>query len=140
MNKKYQRYINFIVNDLQPPYYENMREIYGVSEKEYLLVLSKIFNEPIKIINADTVVNQGGNLIYYEDNTGYWEKKEYDTNDKIIYSEDSNGYWSKSEYDNNGNLIYFENSDGYWVKREYDANGNLIYREDSDGQILVDNR
>jgi hypothetical protein len=36
----------------------------------------------------------------------------YDSNDNLIYYENSSGYWWKREYDVNGNQIYFENSNG----------------------------
>jgi YD repeat-containing protein len=100
-----------------------------------------------------------GNQIYLED-SDYWNKSEYDSNNKLIYHEISNGYWfiqkynsegkriyhedskgyrEKIKYDSKGNQIYFEDSDGYWEKQEYDSNGKLIYHEDSDGKI-IDNR
>jgi hypothetical protein len=62
-----------------------------------------------------------------------------DKNGNVIYFEDSEGYWEKHEDDSNGNKIYFENSNGFWVKREYDSNGNEIHFEDSHGKI-IDNR
>ena len=136
MNKKYQIYINFIVDDIEAPYYENMRDRYGLKDSEYELVLSKIFNQPVTIKSND-VYNTNGNVIYYEDITGYWSKREYDTKDNLIYIEDSNG--RKRGYDANDNEIYIEDSTGYWKKYEYDANGNLIYSEDSNGRIY-DNR
>ena len=159
MNKKYERYINYIVNDIEAPYLINMRDNYGLSEKEYELVLSKVFNQPVSIkfndvydangneiyyesINGEwekREYNTNGNIIYREDSNGYWVKKEYDTNGNNIYSETSNGYWEKFGYDTNGNLIYSEDNNGYWIKREYDTNGNLIYYEDSYGYI-EDNR
>ena len=117
MNKKYERYINYIVNDIQAPYLINMRDNYGLSEKEYKTVLSKIFNEPVTI---------RGNYVY-------------NTNGNVIYREYSDGEWEKNQYNTNGNLNYREDSDGDWVKWEYDANGNNIYYEDSDGEI-IDNR
>ena len=91
MNKKYERYINYIVNDIQPPYFINMRDQYGLKDSEYKLILSKAFNQPVTIKN----------------------KKVFDDNGNLIYHEDSEGYWIKYEYDNNGNLIYYENSGGY---------------------------
>jgi len=126
MNKKYERYINYIVNDIKPPYFKNMGENYGLSEKEYELVLGKIFNQPVSVqlsfenplAESNKVYNKNGNIIYYEDSDGDWEKREYD------------------QY---GNKIYYENSDGYWHKKEYDTNGKLIYYEDSNGYIM-DNR
>ena len=126
MNKKYERYINYIVNDIKPPYFKNMEDDYGLKQEEYELVLGKIFNQPISVqlsfenplAESNKVYNKNGNIIYYEDSDGDWEKREYD------------------QY---GNKIYYENSDGYWYKKEYDTNGKLIYYEDSNGNI-IDNR
>ena len=118
MNKKYERYIEFIVSDLQPPYFENMKDSYGLKDSEYELVLSKLYNQPVTI--------QGRSV--------------YDNNDNTIYREDSNGYWEKYQYDTNGiNEIYREDSTGNWYKYEYDTKGNLMYYENSDGDI-EDNR
>ena len=117
MNKKYERYINYIVNDIETPYFINMRDSYGLSEKEYSLVLSKVFNQPVTI--KDTLV--------------------YDTNGKVINSESFDGFWVKREYNTNGKVTYSENSNGYWIKQVYDTNGNRIYFEDSNGTIR-DNR
>jgi hypothetical protein len=117
MNKKYQRYINYIINDIELPYFKNMGDQYGLKDNEYKLVLSKVFNQPVSI--------DGYNV--------------YDTNNNIIYYETSDGSWAKREYDTNGNEIYWETSNGYWVKQEYDTNGNTIYHEDSDG-VIIDRR
>ena len=62
-----------------------------------------------------------------------------DKNGNLIYYEDSTGFWTKREYDSQSNQIYFENSKGFWAKREYDSKGNEIYFEDSEGKI-IDNR
>ena len=117
MNKKYERYISYIVNDIKPPYFINMIDQYGLKPEEYRFILSKVFNQPISI---------KGNSVYGQ-------------NDNEIYHEDSLGYWIKKEYDTNGNKIYSETSTGFWIKYGYDINGNLIYKEDSDGNI-IDNR
>ena len=116
MNKKYERYINFIANDLQPPYYENMRDSYGLSEKEYPLVLSKVFNQPITIEGISTY-NSNDKRIYHEDSSGYWEIFEYDTNGKVTYTEDVSGYWVKYVWNDNGDRIYYENSYGDIIDR-----------------------
>ena len=147
MNKKYERYINYIVNDIEAPYFINMKDNYGLSEKEYELVLGKIFNQPISVqlsfenplAESNKVYSKNGKPIYYEDSDGYWVKREYGTNSNEIYYEDSGGYWVKREYDTNGNEIYFEDSNGDWIKREYDTNGNKIYYEKSNG-LIIDNR
>ena len=117
MNKKYERYINYIVSDIKPPYFINMKDNYGLRSDEYELVLSKVYNEPVTI--------EGRSL--------------YNTNGNKIYSEYSNGYWEKYKHDSNGNKIYQEDSTGYWIKSKYDINGNVIYFEDSNGRI-IDNR
>ena len=135
MNKKYERYINYIVNDIQPPYFINMKDSYGLSEKEYNLVLSKVFNQPVTIYSdmGNIVYNKDEREIYYEDSTSYWYKYEYDNQGNIIYHETSNGDWYKKGYDNQENITYYENSDGYWEKYEYDNQGNNIYFENSLG-------
>ena len=138
MNKKYERYINYIVNDIEAPYFTNMKDNYGLKDNEYELVLSKVFNQPVTIKFND-VYDANGNEIYYESINGEWEKREYNTNGNIIYREDSNGYWEKNQYNTNGNVIYRENSNGNWEKFEYDTNGNQIYYENSSGYI-EDNR
>ena len=118
MNKKYERYINFIVDDIEAPYFENMKDSYGLKDSEYSLVLSKVFNQPVTIRGNQRVYNNEGNIIY----------REY-----------IDGPWAKYEYDTNGNNIYYEDGDGYWYKYEYDANGNLIYQETING-VIRDNR
>jgi hypothetical protein len=59
-----------------------------------------------------------------------------DDKGNLIYCEDSTGYWSKREYDDQGNVIYLGSSTGYWGKYEYDAKGNEIYYENSNGVIF----
>ena len=112
MNKKYEKYINYIVNDIKPPYFINMKDNYGLSEKEYELVLDKVFNQPVSIV-GNRVYDSNGNVIYSETSDGDWTKYEYDENNNRIYSENSYGDWIKREYGNNDNIIYYENSTGY---------------------------
>ena len=138
MNKKYERYIDYIVNDIEVPYFINMRDNYGLKDNEYELVLSRVFNQSVTI-KGKRVYDTNGNIIYHENNDGYWYKYEYDTNGNKIYYETSGGYWVKYKYDTNGNNIYSEDSNGDWYKREYDTNGNIIYTEYYDG-VIIDNR
>ena len=35
--------------------------------------------------------------IYFEDNTGYWERREFDTNGKVISYSDSDGNYEEFE-------------------------------------------
>jgi hypothetical protein len=149
MNKKYERYINYIVNDIELPYFKNMKDSYGLRSDEYELVLSKVYDQPVEWednattqwynVTQNYLVDKRGNYIYEEDSDGNWIKREYDINGNLIYSETSDGYWYKNEWDSNGNLIYTEDSDGYWENFEYDNQNNLIYHETSDG-VIVDNR
>ena len=156
MNVKYKKYIDYIINDIKPPYFKCMRDHYGLKDNECVLVLSKVYNESVTIKDK-LVYDSNDNNIYWEDTNynwskyeysadgnykiskyfensdGEWRKYEYDTNGNEIYSENSNDYWTKYEYDTNGNRIYSENSNGFWTKWEYDTNGNVIYREYSNG-------
>lgn len=69
--------------------------------------------QQLKIKEFPFIINNNrGKEIYWEDNTGYWVKREYDDNGNNIYSDTSKGYWTKREYDNAGNLVYIETSDG----------------------------
>ena len=112
MNKRYERYIDYIVSDIKPPYFENMKEMYGLSPNEYPLVFSKLFNQPVTI-KGNYVYNEYDNKIYSEYSDGYWERREFDTNGiNEIYREDSTGYWWKKEYNSNGDILYYEDSDG----------------------------
>ena len=120
MNKKYERYINFIANDIEAPYFINMKQMYGLRPDEYELVLNKVYNQPVTT-------------------NGRWEKFVYDTNDNEIYWEDSNSNWVKQEYDDQGKIIYWEDNTGFWYKYEYDDYGYENYYENSDGEI-EDNR
>ena len=112
MNKKYEKYINYIVNDIEKPYFTNMKDNYGLRPEEYKLVLSKVYNQPVTI-KGRNVYDEQGNNVYFEDSDGIWYKYKYDINGNKIYYEDSNGDWFKSEYDEQGNRIYYEDSDGY---------------------------
>ena len=114
MNVKYKKYIDYIVNDIEKPYFKNMGEQYGLKDNEYESVLSKVYNQPVTIKS----------------------NRVYDIKGNKIYRENSNGFWYKYEYDTNGNIIYYENSNGYWEKREYNSNGNKIYHENSNGEII----
>ena len=160
--KKYERYINYIVNDIEKPYFYNMVEMYGLRPEEFEFVLSRLYNQPVTIKGKDVYdtngniiytegrtnfneyvdgywhkreYDQNGNMIYFENSYGYWHKREYDSNNNKIYDGDSNGGWYKQEFDQYGNKIYFETSNDYWEKSEYDQYGNEIYYENSDGVI-----
>ena len=135
MNKKYQKYINYIVNDIQPPYFENMVHHYGLRPDEYELVLSKVYNQPVNVKskvdygnrNVYSVFNELGKKIYFEDDKGEWVTREYDERGNLTYYKKSNGKWHKYEYNEQGHQICFENSDGFWERYEYNDQGKKTY-------------
>ena len=43
----------------------------------------------------------------------------FDENTYLIYFEDSTGYWSKREYDSNGTRTYYESSHGLIIDNRY---------------------
>ncbi len=144
MNEKYQKYIDYIVDDIEAPYYENMRDRYGLDGKiEFRLVLSRVFNQPVQYMGGTGTYDKQGNMIYYEglensDDEGYWEKRKFNELNDLIYTEDSLGQWEKHEYDANGYLTYREMSNGTWAKYEYSEQGKLNYYENSRG--VIENR
>jgi hypothetical protein len=85
MNKKYIKYIEYIVNDIEIPYLKSIEQ-YGLKQDEIELVLSKVFNQPVTII-GNNVYDSNGNQIYSENRYGDWYKYEYDTNGNEIYYE-----------------------------------------------------
>ena len=140
MNKKYERYIEYIINDIKPPYIYNMREIYGLREEEYKMVLSKIFNNKVLIHYSanDTeisVYNISADLIYYE-SPRFWEefnRQKIGGKYRVLFYHNSIGKTERFEYDSDGNDIYFEDNTGYWERREFDIKGNVISYSDSYG-------
>jgi hypothetical protein len=52
----------------------------------------------------------------------------YDSNNNLIYYEDSSGLWCKREFDSNGNKIYYEDSNGYIIdnRPKTSCNGKVI--------------
>jgi len=140
MNKKYERYIEYIINDIKPPYIYNMREIYGLSEDEYKTILSKIFNHKVMIhygYNGTeiSVYNTSADLVYYE-GPRFWEefnRQKIGGKYRVLFYHNSIGKTERFEYDSDGNDIYFEDNTGYWERREFDIKGNVISYSDSYG-------
>ena len=78
MNKKHQRYIDYIANDIKPPYFKNMVDMYGATESEFVPIMTKVFNQYVewednaKYENSDgwsyhtmnTLKNKSGKEIY----------------------------------------------------------------------------
>lgn len=111
MNKKLQRYINHIVENIDPPYVQNMKELYKItSEGAILSILCKLYDIPV-------IITSTGNDSSYniQDDKG-----------NTLYYETPSGQWTLAEYDSNGNKTYYEDISGLRVKREYDTNGEVV--------------
>ena len=103
MNKKYQKYINYIAKDIEPPYFKSL-DAYGLKQDGIELVLSKIFNRDVRL-------NPAGSCIYDEYNN-------------CLYHESYHNNWTLYEYDEEGNKVFVKDSNGNWVKYGYDKHGN----------------
>ena len=78
------------------PSYFKILNHFDLSDGEIDYILSGIFGEPVRysydiIYDNKVIYNENGNVIYYEDSEGTWEKTEYDDYGKVIYYEDSYG-------------------------------------------------
>ena len=89
MNKKYQKYIDYIVKDIELPYLKSLDQ-YGLKQDEVVMVLSKLYDQQVTI-KGNRVYDTNGNQMYYENSDGYWVKREYDINNNLIYYEDIDG-------------------------------------------------
>ena len=69
MNNKYKKYIEYIVNDIELPYFINMRDNYGLKQDEMGLVLSKVYDQPVTI-KGNVIYDTNGNKIYQETSDG----------------------------------------------------------------------
>ncbi len=132
IQKQFLNKIILLMKDDYPIYKKLDDYGFNLSDQELIYVLSGIFGETVEI-EDNSIYDDNGNKIYYEDSYGFWIKQGYDQNGNQIYYERSDGFWEKWGYDENGNKTYYERSDGLWIKYEYDDNGNQIYYENSNG-------
>ena len=114
MNNKYIKYINYIVNDIELPYLKSL-ESYGLSYKEYLMVLSKIFNREVRLNTAGSCIyDEYNNCLYYESYDNNWTLYEYDEEGNKVFVKDSNGNWVKYRYDKHGNRYTIDRNLEYY--------------------------
>ena len=86
-----QRYVNGIVNMIKPPYFRFLK-VNEIPRELWNRILSKLFNHEVIIRRSNNnLVDNNGNIIYYEGSNGYWLKREFDSNNNEIYYENSNG-------------------------------------------------
>ena len=53
----------------------------------------------------------------------------------LIYREQENGFWERWERNDYGSTIFYENSDNFWERWEYSSEGKEIYYKNSEGKI-----
>jgi len=82
-------YYDKISSIIKLPYYMDLESL-SIPEHEWGKILSKVFNQEVKV-SGNYVFDPNGNFIYYETSNGYWEKHEYDLNGEQIYYENSDG-------------------------------------------------
>ena len=135
---RHYKMLDKISNHVQLPYFESMEglTIYDKDDQEY--IMRKILGNDISIKGKS--IYYYGDMIYWEDSSGEWQKNEYDDKGNRIYSVDSDGSWWKYEYTGYQHYDFFHSvivtqglSGGYWEKSEYDEDGEQISFEDSDG-------
>jgi hypothetical protein len=90
METKLERYIEFIVENIKPPYFKNIVEQYGLSGDNVLDVIHKLYDEPIKIDHRN-IYNSKGKRIYYESSNGSWSKEIYNNKNNVITIEQGDG-------------------------------------------------
>lgn len=59
-----------------------------------------------------------------------------DSFNNMLYFEDNRGFWYKRDFDKHGNITKFENSDGDWYTKEYDSKGKLLKIVDENGEKI----
>jgi hypothetical protein len=130
---KYKKYIEYIANDIEPPYFKSL-EPYELLSHEKEDVFSIIFNQDVRIFGHCVIGKQEG-VIYSESYEGYWEMKEYSKEGNLILWKNSSGTIRK--WDNEGNILYERSGNGYHARWEYDENGNETLYATSDGVLMV---
>ena len=113
---------------IKPPYIKNL-DMIGLYGDEIKMVMETHFGGEFKSNKV-----KGPKVEYRESSDGdFWELRRYDDNNNLIYTEDT-GHWEKYEYDENNNEIFYITNTGTWEEREYDENGNQIYFGNSKGR------
>lgn len=90
-------------------------------------------NVEFPIIIKDT----RGDIIYKQNEDGFWFEKTYDEKGNELTCKNSEGYWLESTYDDNNNKINFKASDGFCRESTYDDNENELTYKDSNGNYEI---
>jgi YD repeat-containing protein len=80
------------------------------------------------------IYDNRGNIVSYQDNEhdfSYIVK--YDENNNILFYQENTGYWYSKRYDERGNVIRYNNSSGYTCWMKYDFDNDLIEYQNNEG-------
>lgn len=92
-----EKYINSIVNTLSPPYFYKLISL-DIPSDMWEGILSKIFNTKVTYSDNSTL-----RFLTVTEPTEWYVD---DEDDNLIYTEDDSGFWSQMEYDESGKLIH----------------------------------
>jgi hypothetical protein len=129
---------------------ESLAEIYNkkIDELSSQIITQKDSNGNVILeINEITttwnryIYDEKNNLLFFFNSSGYWERKQYNSQGQLTYHERSfddgspKAWWENRIYDQNNNLIEMRNSEKEWESYLYDDCNNLITFESSFGII-----
>ena len=92
-----EKYINSIVNNLTPPYFYKLMS-FDVPEDMWEGILSNIFNTKVTYSDNSTL-----RFLTVTEPTEWYVD---DEDDNLIYAEEDSGFWAQMEYDESGKLIH----------------------------------
>jgi hypothetical protein len=91
-------YLEKVSRILDVPYFQELENYGIINRTDQLKVLKYIYGNGITINDYD-IYDYKGNMIYYEDSDGGYERWEYDSNGKVIFYDNNtderyrNGYY-----------------------------------------------
>lgn len=83
------------------------------------------------------IMDKRENVIYKQNEDGFWWESTYDDNNNQLTCKNSEGYCTESAYDDNNNKINFKASDGFCRQSTYDNNKNELTYSDSNGNYEI---
>jgi len=92
-----EKYINSIVNNLTPPYFYKLMS-FDVPEDMWEGILSNIFNTKVTYSDNSTL-----RFLTVTEPTEWYVD---DEDENLIYAEEDSGFWTQMEYDESGKLIH----------------------------------
>jgi len=120
---RHYRRLDIISDHVQLPYFKSMEGLTIYDKDDQLYILKKILGNDIRTQGRNIYDGKYGNILYFEESTGFWRKYEYE-HSKLMYFENSDDFWVKYKYDDNGRKTDRKNSEGEWSTYKYEENGN----------------